>query len=851
MAKKTTTPKTAAKTSPKTTATKPSTLASRLQAQQSKADCPPHLIVEARAGTGKTTTLIEGLKLIKGIPSTLVPSPQQAAVWEQMQLSRNASSICFVAFNKSIATELQRRVPEGCTASTMHSMGLKAVTANFGRLDIPRDASWVVRERVAKVLGMDVREIMKTRYDMLAATCKLVSLCKMNLVDASSVEDLQNLAAHYEIELNGSASTVFDTVPKVLALCRDPKADGRMDFDDMIWLPVALNLPVAKYDLLLVDECLPGWTPVMLGNGGSKPIKDIVKGDTVRGYDTASGRAVNRVVTATQKIPNKKPLVKIKVRHNHKTAGNRKCNFVVCTTDHKVWTVNRGWVQAGNVQIGDTVVVETAASTTQKGKISKSGRDNLSAIHVGNSKGNGNNGQTTAEQFNSIKGGNGRGLTTSQALLLEALGDSWKSEYVLKTGCAPQFGRGVHPSNYKIDIANPKFKIAIELDGNSHRGAETTDRKKDKFLQEQGWTVYRFTNRQVARDFAGILQTVCPNGTNCPMPATVESVEDTYITEHYVYDITVNGCHNFYANGILVHNCQDLNRCQQALARKAGNRLILVGDPKQAIYGFAGADSESMPRLSAELSETPAGCVTLPLTVTRRCGKAIVAEAQKYVADFAAFDSNPEGTIGRAKYEATGIENAVTYHGLVQDGDMLLCRVNAPLVSQCFRFLKAGRKAYIQGKDVGAGLISTIKKLCKIGKGPELNQSIVDLSSALSEWLHSEQAKENAKRNPAEARLIALQDRYDCLSCFCEDASTVDAVIAKIEAVFSDNDQEGIRLSSVHKAKGLEAHRVFILQPKGATMPHPMAKSVWQREQEFNLLYVAITRAINELVYVS
>jgi DNA helicase-2/ATP-dependent DNA helicase PcrA len=576
MAKKTATPKTAAKTSQKTTATtKPSTLASRLQTAQGKADCPPHLIVEARAGTGKTTTLIEGLKLIKGIPSALVPSPQQAAVWEQMQLSHDASSICFVAFNKSIATELQRRVPEGCNASTMHSMGLRAVTANFGRLDIPRDASWVVRERVAKVLGMDVRELMKTRYDMLAATCKLVSLCKMNLVDASSVEDLQNLAAHYEIELNGSASVVFDTVPKVLALCRDPKADGRMDYDDMIWLPVALGLPVIKYDLLLVDEA------------------------------------------------------------------------------------------------------------------------------------------------------------------------------------------------------------------------------------------------------------------------------------------------------------QDLNRCQQALARKAGTRLILVGDPKQAIYGFAGADSESMPRLSAELSETPAGCVTLPLTVTRRCGKAIVAEAQKYVPDFAAFDSNPEGTISRASYEgaegtwqvlgpkgqdAAGklaqmvdptAKERYSYHGLVQDGDMLLCRVNAPLVSQCFRFLKAGRKAYIQGKDVGAGLISTIKKLCKIGKGPELNQSIVDLISGLSEWLHSEQAKENAKRMPAEARLIALQDRYDCLSCFCEDASTVDAVIAKIEAVFSDADQEGIRLSSVHKAKGLEAHRVFILQPKGATMPHPMAKSKWQREQEFNLLYVAITRAINELVYVS
>ena len=58
-------------------------------------------------------------------------------------------------------------------------------------------------------------------------------------------------------------------------------------------------------------------------------------------------------------------------------------------------------------------------------------------------------------------------------------------------------------------------------------------------------------------------------------------------------------------------------------------------------------------------------------------------------------------------------------------------------------------------------------------------------------------------------------------------------------------------LSSVHKAKGLEAKRVFILQPEGATMPHPAAHTLWEKEQELHILYVAITRAIEELVYVS
>ena len=97
-----------------------------------------------------------------------------------------------------------------------------------------------------------------------------------------------------------------------------------------------------------------------------------------------------------------------------------------------------------------------------------------------------------------------------------------------------------------------------------------------------------------------------------------------------------------------------------------------------------------------------------------------------------------------------------------------------------------------------------------------------------------------------------MQDRHDCLLAFAEGAATVDDVTRRIEAVFTDDrNGKGIKLSSIHKAKGLEAKRVFLLEPHGATVPHPMAKTSWQREQEMNLRYVAITRAIEELVYVS
>ena len=175
---------------------------------------------------------------------------------------------------------------------------------------------------------------------------------------------------------------------------------------------------------------------------------------------------------------------------------------------------------------------------------------------------------------------------------------------------------------------------------------------------------------------------------------------------------------------------------------------------------------------------------------------------------------------------------------------MVLCRVNAPLVSQCFKFLKLGRKANIQGRNVAEGLISTIKK--------QDAKDVPDLIARISDWLHQEVTKEQGKRNPSESRVIGLQDRADCLYAFCEGQTTVEGVISSINRIFTDNkDAIGIRLSSIHRAKGLEAERVFFLMPKGAECPHPMAKGAWQIGQEWNLKYVGITRAIKELIYVS
>lgn len=296
----------------------------------------------------------------------------------------------------------------------------------------------------------------------------------------------------------------------------------------------------------------------------------------------------------------------------------------------------------------------------------------------------------------------------------------------------------------------------------------------------------------------------------------------------------------------IIDEAQDLNRMQQALAYRGGHRLVFVGDPHQAIYGFAGADSESMARMRAELGN----CVTLPLTVTRRCGKAIVQEARQWVPEFEAHESNPAGRVDTLAWNDEA-PNHWLKSGLVTDGTFVLCRVNAPLVNQCFKLLREGVKANILGRDVGKGLKQLVGKLA----GPRGGMPVVEFVAALSDWADTEIAKENAKRNPRETKIQAVTDKQLTLTAFADGCQTTEDVCRKIDSVFVDNPGRGVTFSSIHKAKGLEADRVFYLQPPETPGTPGLgwfeAKlKAWEVEQENNLRYVAVTRAKEELIYV-
>lgn len=104
-----------------------------------------------------------------------------------------------------------------------------------------------------------------------------------------------------------------------------------------------------------------------------------------------------------------------------------------------------------------------------------------------------------------VRGGNGTGNTLPQQMLADALG--WPTEVVVATRMPRSGG---WPRHYKIDIANERLKVAIEVDGNSHcaLARKAQDRRKEEFLRSHGWTVLRFSNQQVISDMAGCLSSI-------------------------------------------------------------------------------------------------------------------------------------------------------------------------------------------------------------------------------------------------------------------------------------------------------------------------------------------------------
>lgn len=298
---------------------------------------------------------------------------------------------------------------------------------------------------------------------------------------------------------------------------------------------------------------------------------------------------------------------------------------------------------------------------------------------------------------------------------------------------------------------------------------------------------------------------------------------------------------------VFIDEVQDLNAVDIELIKLAtGNEnpfIVGVGDTNQAIYGFRGADTQAIPKFIAAFN-----AIELPLTITYRCARKIVEYAQTIYPTIQAAPNAPEGeVVTHGKYDAKLFS---------PDNDMIVCRNNAPIVALAYKLIARRIPVFVAGRDIGSGIISLIEKLKAT--------SVVDLSGKLEDWEDTQVAQILTANPDDEEAVDRVRDRANTVRAFIDTNpdNSVDTLIDQVKELFhtkaggneDDHNKSQSRgkvvLSTVHKAKGLEANRVFVLD-NHLFFPKWVKPGTWQETQERNLVYVAVTRPKNYLGFIT
>lgn len=195
-------------------------------------------IVEAVAGSGKTTTIIEALKFI----------PPH----ETVQL---------FAFNTAIAAELKARIPSAMRnvrAATFHSVGYRALCRHLGMKAIETN-SRKLYQLCRELPDPKKKWLPRVPKEYESFACKLVGLAKGDGLGAVCENDplfWQDLIDHHGIDYDGDGDpeTALRLARQLFARSVEAAEEYMIDFDDQLYLPILWKIPLEQTDWVFVDE---------------------------------------------------------------------------------------------------------------------------------------------------------------------------------------------------------------------------------------------------------------------------------------------------------------------------------------------------------------------------------------------------------------------------------------------------------------------------------------------------------------------------------------------------------------------------------------------------------------------
>lgn len=186
-----------------------------------------NLVIEARAGAAKTTTLLQGLNY------------------------SNVDNSLYMVFNKTNQTHAEKNIHNPkVTAKTLHSIGFSILRYHWRGIV---GNNYVEYERIAKLYP----DAPKQAVYLVA---KLVSHIK-NLYINPTKEDFETTVILKDIECikaykdeGWTQAKLVEMAMASVELCKQYPFNKKVSFDDMIFLPCALDIVKPCYNMLVIDE---------------------------------------------------------------------------------------------------------------------------------------------------------------------------------------------------------------------------------------------------------------------------------------------------------------------------------------------------------------------------------------------------------------------------------------------------------------------------------------------------------------------------------------------------------------------------------------------------------------------
>jgi len=749
-----------------------------------------HAIIRARAGCAKTSSLTEGFRY----------APED--------------NILYAVFNTRNKDEAKEKIRDTrVDIRTFHSLGFSYVKRAW-RTARPDTTDGVEYDRIAKIVGQ------QTPDDVFSAVFRLVAFAKSTCVGLPEVSTLRDIA-----DLRGFDAPQFEqpeaggwnlmkiakSALEVLeeSLERDP--EGRISFGDMIWLPVAKDWVAPRYDLIAADE-YQDLTQVQ-----TELVKRAIIG---RGRmcvvgDDRQCHPAGTMVEVTGGSP-----VRIEdLQISTQLVSYHDCFRGIRTQGRKVLD------KAVRYYTGDLLRIQAAE------KMLKVTPNHLMPVRVTKDLGmcycvylmeTGSTSRIGCCQFNYYLGVGptmrARQERADKFWILQVFKDKQEAR-INETLIALRFGL---PE--KSGLKNKLNKRLLDAIGDNRASAI---RCLEEYRREYAFPYYDKSDpkhigkyvhvTQACNLISGVHEVRIYQGTKDGGGwEVIKSITREVVNRIPVYSLKVEpaegGLKLYVADGILTHNC---------------------------IYQFRGARENSLDEFKRDFK-----AFELNLTRTFRCAKAIVKRAAIIVPDFEAAPQNPEGLVEENIPRQKMIES-------LTPGNVVLSRVNAPLMGLCIQMLKRGITARIEGKDIGASLIGVVKRF----NARDLDHYL----DRLDGWKKSEIKRAQKSSRYPEQKIAEIEDKAEMLSAVTEGCHSIQEVINRLESLFIDSNKErkpAVIFSSVHKFKGLEADKVFVLEDtfKLRFTPKPQRFAtkleITQSNEEANIKYVAITRARMHLVFV-